>query len=354
MITNHRPCQDCEAPELSRRQFFRSSAAAALAATALPHLAGAAEKKVSTSETLVKSLYDSLTEDQKKKMCFAWDFSETEGKAPRGLLRTHVSNNWQIVPGTRITGDKSIYTKDQQHLVQDIFKGLTNPEWHERFLRQLKDDSGKPWGQEQSIAIFGEPGTDKFELVLTGRHQTLRADGNSQNHVAFGGPIFYGHAAQGFDEKPDHPGNVFWPQAQAANGVYKMLDTKQQKRALLEKSPRESAVGFLGSKILEAPGLPVKEMSKDQQAEMQKVLKMLIDPFRVEDRDEAMACLKKQGGLEACTLTFYSDGDIGDDGVWDNWRLEGPSFVWYYRGSPHVHVWVHVADDPSVAINARG
>ena len=39
--------------------------------------------------------------------------------------------------------------------------------------------------------------------------------------------------------------------------------------------------------------------------------------------------------------------DIGDDRVWDNWRLEGPSFVWHFRGSPHVHVWVNVADSAS-------
>jgi hypothetical protein len=24
--------------------------------------------------------------------------------------------------------------------------------------------------------------------------------------------------------------------------------------------------------------------------------------------------------------------------------------VWYFRGLPHVHVWVHVADDPSAPI----
>lgn len=47
--------------------------------------------------------------------------------------------------------------------------------------------------------------------MLTGRHMTVRCDGNSAEHVAFGGPIFYGHAASGFNEKPDHPGNVFWP-----------------------------------------------------------------------------------------------------------------------------------------------
>jgi len=28
------------------------------------------------------------------------------------------------------------------------------------------------------------------------------------------------------------------------------------------------------------------------------------------------------------------------------------ALVWYFRGAPHVHVWVNVADDPSVKLNA--
>jgi hypothetical protein len=66
--------------------------------------------------------------------------------------------------------------------------------------------------------------SEKFEFVITGRHHTLRADGNTEAHVAFGGPIFYGHAASGFNEKADHPGNVFWKQAQLANKVFAALD----------------------------------------------------------------------------------------------------------------------------------
>ena len=95
-------------------------------------------------------------------------------------------------------------------------------------------------------------------------------------------------------------------------------------------------------------------MSSDQKDEMRRVLACLLEPYRQEDRDDALACLTRQGGLDRCSLAFYRDGDLGDDGEWDNWRLEGPSFVWYYRGEPHVHVWVNVADDPSVALNARG
>ena len=82
------------------------------------------------------------------------------------------------------------------------------------------------------------------------------------------------------------------------------------------------------------------------------MLGLLVEMYRKSDSDEAMECLTKQGGLDACSLSFYSDNDIGKDGVWDNWRLEGPSFVWYFRGSPHVHVWVNVADDASVELNA--
>jgi hypothetical protein len=93
-------------------------------------------------------------------------------------------------------------------------------------------------------------------------------------------------------------------------------------------------------------------MSSDQKEHLQKVMSMLVEPYRQSDRDEVTKCLKAQGGLDACHLAYFAKPDIGDDGVWDIWRIEGPSFVWHYRGAPHVHVWVNVADDPSVKLNA--
>ena len=347
-----RDCRDCEGGvPVSRRQFLRAAGVAVVAGAGLPLVgdspAQAAPKPTSAAETAVKALYEMLTEDQRKKVCFAWDHQDKK----RGLLRTHISNNWQITP---YTINSNFYTSKQRAVIHDVFKGLINPDWYDRLMRQLKDDNrGEPWGTYQSIALFGKPGDAKFEFVITGRHQTLRADGNTEAHVAFGGPIFYGHAAQGFNEKADHPGNVFWPQALEANKLYRMLDGKQQMRALVKDRPEEEDVAFRGPKKEERTGLPVTEMADDQKKELQKILAMLVEPFRTEDREEALECLKKQGGLDACTLTFYKDGDIGNDGVWDNWRLEGPSFVWYFRGEPHVHVWVNVADDPSVKLNSR-
>lgn len=294
-----------------------------------------------SAESLVARLYGTLSEVQKNDICFDWNHQDRK----RGLLRTFVANNWNVTKH-EILDD--FYSDEQRELITDIFESIIHPDWHERYYQQLEDDAGG-FGNEQSIAIFGKPGEGKFEMVLTGRHLTLRCDGNSADHVAFGGPIFYGHAPEG-NEGKNHTGNVFWDQAIAANDLYKMLDGKQQKQALLAKTPREQHVQFRGDAMI--PGLPVADMSSDQKEHMQKVLGKLVEMYRRSDQEEALKCVESQGGLDACSLAFYSDRDIGNDGVWDNWRLEGPSFVWHYRGNPHVHVWVNVADDPKVKLNA--
>jgi hypothetical protein len=307
----------------------------------------AAPPSTGSAETAAKALFETLSADQKKEICFAWDHMDPE----RGLLRTHVSNNWHI---TKPTIDSDFFTKQQKMLAHDVFKSLFSPEWYEKITKQLKDDTnGQPWGAAQNIAMFGTPGDDKFEFVMTGRHLTCRADGNSESHVALGGPIFHGHAASGFNEKVGHPGNIFWHQALQANQVFQMLDGKQRDKALLPRRPAESSVAFRG-KDGNFPGIPVVDLASDQKELIHKVLMSLVEPYREQDRAEIQECLQKQGGLDACSLAFYRDGDLGDDGEWDNWRLEGPSFVWYFRGEPHVHIWINVADDPSVKLNAKG
>jgi len=305
------------------------------------------------SETVVKKLFDTLSPAQKQEICFDWDFTDD-----RGLLRTHVSNNWNITDETKFNVGGTFFTKDQQDLIREIFLGLYNPDWHERIFKQLKDDADG-YGKHQTIAIFGAPGTGRFEFVMTGRHLTLRCDGDSTGHVAFGGPIFYGHAASGFTEAVGHPGNVYWHQAQKANRLFQMLSGKQRAQALIETAPQESRVEFKG-KQQSIPGVAISDLSSDQKAHAQEVLQTLLEPYRSVDQSEATKMLATQGGLDACRLAFYrkaGDGsslDLGDDGEWDVWRIEGPSFVWHFRGVPHVHVWVNVADDSDVKLNARG
>src|SRR5262245_43098935 len=119
-------CSDCDG--VSRRHFFAAAAGAVLL-PAVAKAAPAAPTKPSPPETAVKALFDTLTDAQKKEICFAWDHKDKD----RGLLRTFVSNNWQITKPTITAGD--FYTKKQQGIIHDIFKGLINPEWYDRFIK---------------------------------------------------------------------------------------------------------------------------------------------------------------------------------------------------------------------------
>jgi len=330
------------------RRHFLTSASAAISLTSLLRgsdwsKAYAAEaRQSSTAETLAGELHASLSSVQRKQVCFPWDY-----KHPKyGLLRTRVANNWQASK-PEIASD--FFTPAQQGMIREIFNGLITPAWQPRFDKQLEDDCGG-FGYSQSVSLLGEPGSGKFQFLLTGRHMTLRCDGDSAEHVAFGGPIFYGHDTGSFTEEPTHPDNVFWPQAIAANKVYEMLDRHQQAQSLVQRSPKENAIGFHGK--AERPGLSVKDLTNEQKKELGKVLKLLLEPFRPSDQAEVDHCLASQGGIDACRLVFYQQKDLGNDGVWDNWRLEGPAFVWHFRGAPHVHVWVNIADSPQVPTNA--
>ena len=69
----------------------------------------------------------------------------------------------------------------------------------------------------------------------------------------------------------------------------------------------------------------------------------LLAPFRKPDADEALR-LVEDNGFDNLHMSFYKNQDIGGDGVWDVWQLEGPAMIWYFRGEPHVHTWVHIRE----------
>jgi hypothetical protein len=320
-------CPDC-GDGLSRREFVRKAAGVAVAGSlfstiATPRRAVAAPSPSSTAETAVKRFYETLSDDQRKEICFAFDHP----------LRSRINANWAI------TKPKiSDYTKEQQKLIDEIFRGVTSPEGYERFQKQMDDDSGG--FDEYHVAVFGTPGSGQFEWEMTGRHMTIRADGDSVDGAAFGGPIVYGHGAG--DSEKGLPGNVFYYQTLKANEVFNALDGKQRKIALLPKAPKEDAVLVQGSSG-QFPGLAVGELSTDQKELVEKVIKVILAPYREDDVNEAVAIQKAGGGLDALHMAFYESNDIGKDQVWDIWRLEGPTFVWHFRGAPHVHTYVNIA-----------
>jgi hypothetical protein len=223
-------------------------------------------------------------------------------------------------------------------------KNLCSEEGYEKFKKQMEDDSGG--FENYHVAVFGEPGTDQpFEWVLTGRHDTLRADGNSVEGAAFGGPIFYGHAADGHNnEDAKHTNNVWWYQGEQANKIFKTLDDKQKAQAMIAKAEADEpkTIKLKGDQLPDT-GLAIAGLDGQQKAMVRDLLEMMLRPFRAFDAEEVRECLDVNGGVDKLRLTYFKEGDIGNDGVWDIWKLEGPAFSWYFRGSPHVHTWLNVA-----------
>lgn len=314
-------------PSVNRRDFITRSAQVA-AAGLLGSAFGATS--AATSETLVQQLYGSMDEAQRKTLCFDWS-------DPR---RLKVDNNWHITP-QKI---RDVLKPDQQDLVREIFDKLHSDEYKSEVWRQFdQDNKGDGGFGSASIALFGEPGTNQFEFVLTGRHCTRRCDGDSEKGVAFGGPIFYGHAAQGFNEKPNHPGNAYWFQAQRANEVFQALDGKQRELALLGESRDEDGNDTvkLTGKTKGLEGISVSDLSADQKDLVKKVIADLLKPFRQSEREESMQYIEA-GGFDNLHMAFFKNQDVGKDGVWDVWQIEGPNMVWFFRGDPHVHCWAHI------------
>jgi hypothetical protein len=321
---------------IDRRRFLSATAAAiplALLGQAAPSLSAAPASGV-TSETLAAQLHGSLDEAQRRLLCR--EFNDP--------LRQKVDNNWMIT-GRSI---KDALRTDQQDLVRQIFRKLHHPDHAEAMMRQMVEDSeGKGFEGGTSVALFGRPGSGAFELVLTGRHCTRRCDGDSVAGTAFGGPIFYGHQSGPNDEEPaDHPGNVFWYQARRANELFQALDGRQRQAALVEgrsRPERATETVRLSGRREGLAGLPCSELSADQKGLMRQVLRDLLAPFRQVDADESMRLVEAQG-LGNLNLAYFKAHDLGKDGVWDVWQIEGPHMLWYFRGDPHVHCWVHLRD----------
>ena len=313
--------------KVNRRSFIRRAGAGLVAGAAAPALMDldylrAAMANSNSPTGAIRQFYASLSDEQLLTLCFPFD----------DRRRQRINANWHITEP--IIGEE-FYSDEQRVLINQILKNITSEDGYERLVQQMDEDSGGV--ESYSVAIFGDPENGKFEWEMTGRHLTLRADGDSVDRTAFGGPLVYGHG----EENPTE--NMYYAQTQQVNEVFKALDAKQAEAALLPKAPRETKVRIQGPEG-EFAGVHVADLSSDQQELVESTVKNLLAPYRAEDVNEVMSILKAGGGLDSLRMAFYQQGDLNDDRVWDMWRIEGPSFVWNFRGSPHVHAYINVSE----------
>jgi len=345
-------CPECddafnfpEPPPVDRRNFLRvvggAAAAVALGAVGVAGRVVAeepkTEKKTRPAEDLVKELFSNLDADQKKSVLLPYDHGLTQNSRP---TRLGMYNE----PIGKIRIDK-VYTKAQQELIEKIVKAMSSGDEGYRCLSRMgRWDGSKALGG-CGATFFGEPTADKkYAFVFAGHHLTIRCDGDFEDGIAWAGPIYYGHSPNGWSR-----GNVFNFQTRSVVSVYKALDEKQREKATIARGhPGEQykSVKFK-PKAEDRPGLPFSELSKDQKALIEQVMRTVLSPYRKEDVDEVMAIIKKTGGMEKIKLAFYTEeyenAKTSEQEPWSFWRLEGPGFVWNYRVLPHVHTFVNIS-----------
>ncbi len=322
---NSKKCPDCNSPSkqsMARRNFLQAAASIAVLPLAARMVHGQAAR-TSKAETIVGEFHASLSEQQRAEICRPFADS----------LRTKVNANWHV---TKPLIGSDFYTASQRELIDRIVRAVTSEEGHERLGRQMDDDDGGLGAY--SVAVFGNPAAGDFQWLLTGRHLTLRADGDSSPKTAFGGGMVYGHG-----EESSAAANIFYYQTKKVNEVFAALDKDQAKQALISSAaPKETDIQIQGEKGKFA-GIAVKAMNKEQQALVKDCLKTLLSPYRKEDGDEAMKIIDASGGIDQLRFAFYQQEDLGNDKVWDIWRIEGPSTVVHFRGAPHVHAYINIA-----------
>ncbi|MEZ6087134.1 MAG: DUF3500 domain-containing protein [Pirellulaceae bacterium] len=310
---------------IDRRSFVRLAGAAAAAAplsSSFSRFVHAAPATSLPAETAVGELYASLSEDQRGEVCFGFDHAK----------RSEVNANWRI---TKHKIGDTFYSDKQRELIDRVIRGVTSEEGYERFQKQMtSDDKGV---ENYAIAIFGDPASEQFEWVLTGRHLTLRADGNSVPGAAFGGPLVYGHGIG----NPKR--NLFGYQTTVANEVFQSLSDDQAKSALLKEIPGERKVQLQGTSGA-FEGVSVADLSSEQKQLVESTLKTIIAPYRESDVEEAMSILNAHGGVDQLRMAFYQSEDLLNDKVWDLWRIEGPNVVCHFRGAPHVHAYINIGE----------
>jgi len=335
-------CPECEelasGEALGRRDFMRvvGVGVGAVAVGTIPAVARAAvettKKPAKPAEDLIKELYFTLSDTQRNAVVLPWNHTTRGGVLTRmGMYNAPIEN--------KKIGDN--YSKAQQDLLNRIIRAIISED-DQAYKRISRNGTWDMSGSFQGCGalIFRDPEDgQKFSWMFTGHHLTLRCDGNSLEGAAFGGPMYYGHSPNGYTEA-----NVFYYQTKTVLEVFKSLDAKQQTKAIVGGNPGEQARSVQFRKPEEAkPGIACTELSAEQKALVEIVLKSLLSPYRKEDADEVLEILKANGGLDKLHLAFYKDNLMNDRERWHFWRLEGPGFVWHYRILPHVHCYVNIA-----------
>jgi hypothetical protein len=304
----------------------------------------APSRSLGAPDDLAIRLFDSLSDDGKRRATVEYDHP---------LRQYHNRGIW----GGGLWVSPLELDRAQRCLVADLFHaGLS-----EVGRQRVPNEYFTEWPGVYSLRLLfcGSPKSPPYTLVLTGPHLNLRLGGTSREGTAFGGPLVYGD--QRGDSVPGLADNLYRFQLEIGQRLFASLDSEERNLALQERSPIQTAIQLQGREGTFA-GVRLESLSRQSRAIARELTEAMLSTYPDDHVAYAWRCLEQAGGLEAMSLAYFRDSDPGGDGRCQNFRLEGPSAVFYFRGHPHLHAFIHVAmnaDEPLgvgeiVATSPRG
>jgi hypothetical protein len=194
------------------------------------------------------------------------------------------------------------------------------------------------------LLFFGDPRSGPYQAVLSGVHLNLRLGGPVPERVAFGGPQIYGD--QRGDGEIGLPGNTYRYQMASAHRLWDALTPAERTAARKDRAPAQTNIGLQGPGG-RFDGVAVADLTLPKRRLAHEIVAGILDTYA----DSAHACdyLARNGGIEALHFADYDvDFDGGrraGDAPSQVFRLEGAAAVFHFRGEPHVHAFIHVAQD---------
>ena len=274
-----------------------------------------------------------------QEICFAWDYQDPK----RGLLRTRVANNWHITKQTsRATSTPRTASNHSRHLQGHHQPGVARADRQaaERRLGRLRRaQQHRHFRRARQRQVRVRDDRPAHDAPLRRQHGRARRVRRADLLRPRGRRL---------STKPP-PGQRVLAAGARPTSSTRCSTASSRSWRWCGRSPDECDVGFRARG--QVRGHRRQELSSDQKARVQEVLAEARSSRTGRGPRRSGAVPEAQGGLDACHLAFYNrttsaTTTCGTSGGSKGRRSCGTT------AAPHVHVWVNVADDPCVKLNA--
>ncbi|MCD6051543.1 MAG: hypothetical protein K0Q55_2952 [Verrucomicrobia bacterium] len=259
--------------------------------------------------------------------------------------------NWHFIPKDRKGLPLKEMTQAQRHLAHALFASGMSQRGQaqalsimslEQILHDMENKSPRRDPEMYHFTIFGTPAADKVWGWRVEGHHFSQNFTVGKDTEASGTPSFMGTNPGEVREGQRKGIRVMGVEEDLGRKLVTSLNDTLRKQAIFTDVALKDIVTMADKKVkpLDAVGVRYEQLSKDQQADLIKLIKLYVERVRPEIANQEMAQIEK-AGLNG--ILFAWAGSLKrDEGHY--YRVQGPTFLIEYdntqNNANHVHaVW---------------